>query len=322
MKYLTDKLTSFRKKGRIALAGNPVPHERSMKNVILKFIPVLFLFLASMNTSTAQASDTSGGFLSENLLEVTLTIALVVCVLALMVLIVVLNVLKTFLSKQKEEAAAKAGIPVQAGQESFWVRFYKNFNDAVPIEEERDVLTDHEYDGIRELDNNLPPWWKYMFYLTIVFSVVYMVYYHVMDGPSSAEKYEMEMTAAALQIENYKASLAISLDETNVEVSEDAAVLDQGKEIFVSQCAACHAADGGGGVGPNLADAYWIHGGDIKSLFAVIKNGVPEKGMISWKALLAPEQIQAVSSYILTLQGTTPQAPKEPQGDLVETPVN
>ncbi|MBT6745311.1 MAG: hypothetical protein HOB26_01995, partial [Flavobacteriales bacterium] len=51
--------------------------------------------------------------------------------------------------------------------------------DAVAIEDEAEIMMDHEYDGIRELDNNLPPWWVYMFYITIIFGVVYIVHYHI-----------------------------------------------------------------------------------------------------------------------------------------------
>lgn len=290
---------------------------------IFKYIPVLFLSLATLSTGAAQASDTSGSFFDQYILEITLGVALLVSVLVLVVLIVILTVLRTFVHEQelaKVKEAQEQGVEVEAPvKESFWSRIYKGLTDSVPVEKEEEVLTDHSYDGIKELDNNLPPWWVYMFYITIVFAVVYFGYYHVFNlGPTSAEEYEMEMAAAQEQIEAYRQTVAMSIDETNVEFTQEAAALAEGKEIFIAKCAACHANDGGGGVGPNLTDKYWIHGGDIKDLFRTVKVGVPQKGMISWQTQLTPVQMQNVSSYILTLQGTTPQNPKEPQGELYE----
>ena len=287
---------------------------------LYKYLPVLFLSLAATSKGAAQASDTSGSFLSQYLTEITLGVALIVSILVLLVLIVVLNVLKTFVNMQKEavaETKKTEEVAVAEEKESFISRIYKKLTESVPVEREEEVLTDHEYDGIRELDNKLPPWWTYMFYVTIVFAVVYLLHYHVFyTGPSSAEEYEMQMAEAKEQIEAYQASLALSIDETNVTVTDDPQLLAEGEQIYEANCVACHATDGGGGVGPNFTDQYWIHGGDIKDLFKTIKNGVPQKGMISWKSQLTPQQMQAVASYILEFQGTTPQNPKEPQGEL------
>ena len=292
-----------------------------------KYIPVLFLSLATMSTGAAQASDTSGGFFTDYLVEITLGVALLVSLIVLLVLIVVLNVLKTFVKMQAHEKLIAQGISPEkaaaqmAAEPSAWQKLMIAMTRSVPIEQEDDVLTDHEYDGIRELDNRLPPWWTAMFYITIVFGIIYLIHYQVLQtGPSQDEEYEMEMAAAAEQIAAYKASLALSIDETNVEVTDEAGALAEGQKIFTSQCAACHANDGGGGVGPNLTDEYWIHGGDIKDLFSIIKYGVPQKGMISWESQLTPSQMQNVASYILTMQGTSPANPKEPQGDLYVPP--
>lgn len=293
---------------------------------ILRYIPVLFLSLAATSNGAAQASDTSGTFTEQFLLEIVLGVALAVSLLVLVVLIVMLNVLKSFVSAQKEakvQAAIAAGEEVEiVEEESFWSRIYKNLTDSVPIEREDEVLTDHAYDGIRELDNKLPPWWLYMFYGTIAFAVFYLVYFHVLNiGPSSDEEYRIEMAAAQEQIEQYRATLALNIDETNVEITDDAAVLAEAKGLFEANCVACHAADGGGGVGPNFTDQYWIHGGDVKDIFKIIKVGVPQKGMISWQAQFTPQQMQGLASYILTFQGTTPANPKEAQGELYEAPV-
>lgn len=189
--------------------------------------------------------------------------------------------------------------------------------DAIPIEREHEVMLDHDYDGIRELDNNLPPWWVWMFYVTIIFAFVYMVYYHVLPyGKSQEEQYIAEVQEAQEAREAYLAMAKNLVDESNVVMLEAESDLKAGKAIFVEKCQQCHAADGGGGVGPNLTDKYWLHGGSITDVFKTVKYGVPAKGMIAWESQLRPNEMAQVSSYILSLQGTTPANPKDPQGDL------
>jgi len=195
--------------------------------------------------------------------------------------------------------------------------FMHVLTDAVPIEREHEVMTDHEYDGIRELDNNLPPWWVWMFYVSIIFAFVYLIYYHVLPyGMSQEEQYIAEVEQAEADRQAYLAQAKNLVDENTVEFLADASDLKTGKAIFTELCQQCHAADGGGGVGPNLTDQYWIHGGSIQDIFKTVKYGVPTKGMISWESQLRPVQMAQVSSYIKTLEGTTPANPKEPQGDL------
>ena len=193
--------------------------------------------------------------------------------------------------------------------------FWDKFNQSVAIEKEAAVLTDHDYDGIRELDNALPPWWKYGFYLTIVWAVIYMVYYHVSEaGPLMEEEYQIELAEGRRAVEEYRARAQNLVDESNVAVLTDDGALAQGGKLFGQYCAVCHAADGGGIVGPNLTDVYWLHGGDIKSLFTVVKYGVQGKGMKSWQQELSPAMMAQVTSYILSMQGTTPAKPKDPEG--------
>lgn len=196
------------------------------------------------------------------------------------------------------------------------VNFWDRFNKVVPIEKEHDILLDHNYDGIQELDNSLPPWWKYGFYLTIVTGVIYLWYYHAGgNGPSSYDEYVAEVQAGEESKAAYLAKSANNVDENTVTLS-DAAGIAAGKTTFESMCAACHQKDGGGGVGPNLTDEYWIHGGSIKDVFKSVKYGWPDKGMKSWKDDFSPNQIAQLSSYIMTLKGTKPAAPKEKQGEL------
>ena len=203
---------------------------------------------------------------------------------------------------------------------SLWKMFSQQMTDAVPLDHERDVLLDHDYDGIRELDNNLPPWWLYGFYLSIVIAIIYIGVQHFSSyGKNQIEEYEIEMAQAKIAVEKYLSTQADLVDETNVSLLTDEVNLGEGQAIFVANCAACHLDHGGGGpgsVGPNLTDKYWLHGGSIKDVFKTVKYGVPEKGMISWKAQLRPADMHKVSSYILSLQGTNPPGAKEPQGAL------
>ncbi|HRI61105.1 MAG TPA: cbb3-type cytochrome c oxidase N-terminal domain-containing protein [Saprospiraceae bacterium] len=224
------------------------------------------------------------------------------------------------LEAQKSGATLPAGVSgteAPAG-DSFWTQMRKKYwEDAVPIERENEIILHEAHDGIRELDNRLPPWWVNMFILTIVWAVGYMYYYHWGgNGLSSAEEYKTEVEAAKKQIATALAGKANAVDESNVTVVTDAGALGEGELIFKNTCAACHGQKGEGTVGPNFTDEYWIHGGGIKDLFKTIKYGVPEKGMISWQAQLKPADIQKVASYILTLQGTNPPNPKAPQGTL------
>jgi len=212
---------------------------------------------------------------------------------------------------------------VKKPKESWWKRQYKQWTAAVPVEKEQDVMLDHDYDGIRELDNNLPPWWVALFYITIIYGVIYFAYYHVLGyGQSTREEYASEVEAAEKAAEEYRLELADAVDETNVILVDDEQALALGKTIFQEKCAACHGQLGEGGVGPNLTDDYWIHGGDIKDVFRTIKYGVPEKGMIAWNTQMRPTDMQKVSSYIMKLHGTNPPNAKEPQGELFQADTN
>ena len=198
-----------------------------------------------------------------------------------------------------------------------WKWLDRKLTNAIPLELEATVMTDHEYDGIRELDNNLPPWWKYGFYFTILFGFVYIYNYHIAhSSPLQLQEYTSELAEAdSLKKEQLK-NAAASIDETNVIALLDASSLSSAKSIFIGNCANCHGQNGEGGVGPNMTDDYWIHGGGIQNIFKTIKYGVPAKGMIAWQAQLKPEAIQKVASYILTLQGTNPANGKAAQGTI------
>lgn len=187
-----------------------------------------------------------------------------------------------------------------------------------PIEAEVEIILDHNYDGIRELDNKLPPWWVYMFYATIVFGVAYLIRFHIAGDYDQKLEYEQEVAAAQLEIEAYKSTAKGLVDANTVELLTDAADLKAGETIFTASCVACHMADGGGGIGPNLTDRNWILGGGIKNVFNTIAEGGRDgKGMVAWKQILKPVEMAQVSSYILIeINGKTPANPKAAEGDL------
>ncbi len=192
-----------------------------------------------------------------------------------------------------------------------------SLTDAVAVEEEESIMLDHDYDGIKELDNNLPPWWKYGFYLTIVVSVIYLFNFHVLGtGDLQTKEYEKEIAQAKLEVEEFMKTSANNVDESTVKLLTDASDIAAGKAVFIANCAACHGQLGEGTVGPNFADEYWMHGGSIQDIFKSIKYGWIEKGMKAWKEDLSPMQIAQVTSFIKSLKGTNPPNGKAPQGDL------
>jgi cytochrome c oxidase cbb3-type subunit 3 len=174
------------------------------------------------------------------------------------------------------------------------------------------LLLDHEADGIRELDNKLPRWWVWLFYLTIAFAAVYLAYYHVAGaGRLMAAEYEAEM---AVGDKIKQASMArFESGIAALEPSKEPFVLAQGEQTYANLCAPCHRLDAGGLVGPNLTDDYWIHGAQFSDAVKTIWNGVPEKGMITWKNYLKPDQVLAVASFIHTKRGSNPANPKPPE---------
>ena len=181
------------------------------------------------------------------------------------------------------------------------------------------LLTDHDYDGIQELDNPLPRWWVNLFYLTIVFAVVYFSYYQLMGGPTSQQELESKMAqyeaAKSVEPKNVPAPEAVDVKA----LLADAEVLKTGKEVFLQFCAACHGQKGEGGIGPNLTDKYWIHSkGDMAGILAALRKGFPDKGMPPWGTVIPANQHNAVSAFVFSLIGTNPPNAKASQGNLIE----
>jgi cytochrome c oxidase cbb3-type subunit 3 len=194
--------------------------------------------------------------------------------------------------------------------------FQKVLNSAT-IPNEEDVLLDHNYDGIMELDNDMPPWWVKLFYVTVITAVIYMFHYHVFKtGKLQGDEYASELKVAEEQKEAFRKLAANNIDETTVTQLMVTAELEEGKSLFVAKCSPCHGKNAEGIVGPNLTDEYWLHGGGIKNVFKSIKFGIPQKGMIAWETQLKPTDIQKVASYILSIQGSHPANAKAPQGEI------
>ena len=188
----------------------------------------------------------------------------------------------------------------------------------MPNKQEQDHLLEHNYDGIQEFDNPMPRWWVYIFWATIVFSILY--YFNVPGigiGKGRIANYNETMAAArAAEAKRVAAQPAGSSPEQLVALSKDATALASGKQTFTQNCAACHRADAGGQIGPNLTDDYWLHGAAIDQIHKTVTDGVLEKGMPPWGKVLKPAQLDAVVAYVYTLRGTTPPDPKAPQGEL------
>lgn len=239
-----------------------------------------------------------------------------VVILELIILLALIYNLKFILRKEKAVVALAAGEEV-APQENKLAKWWDNINKFRPVQEEAAIDLGHDYDGIRELDNRLPPWWLYGFYVCVIFAGIYLWRYHVAKtAPLSKEELAIEMKKGEEAKAAYLKNAANNIDETTVQYLSAEADLTAGKQIFTQACAACHLADGGGSIGPNLTDDYWLHGGSIQDIFKTIKYGVVEKGMKSWKDDYGPMKMAQIASYIKSLKGTKPANPKAPQGDL------
>lgn len=281
---------------------------QSGKNLMVLF---LVLFASQVQAQTAVAADSRIGGLD----QFTFYFLLSIILLEVIVVILLFNILRTY---TKNELSVVMQPDAQAAPAKPERTIMDVFNASVEIEKEEEIMLDHDYDGIKELDNNLPPWWKYGFYLTILVGVVYLIHYHVTGtGDLQVAEYNKEVAKAKLEVEEFMRTSANNVDETSVKYLTASTDLDAGSKIFVANCVACHGKAGEGNtVGPNLTDNYWLHGGSIVDIFKTVKYGWPDKGMKSWKEDFSPMQIAQVASYIKSLVGSNPPNAKAAQGDL------
>jgi cytochrome c oxidase cbb3-type subunit III len=291
------------------------------------FLRVVLASLLLMTSLTTFAQQTSGGGsfwanpFNHPLLPLYLTLGFVaLSVLLLVFVIIYLARALNIIQRQMEiDRAAKSGLTFQPSP-SWFEKVWEKLNATVPVAQEADIDLGHSYDGIRELDNHLPPWWKGLFYFTVIWGAVYLVLYHVTPVlPLQGEEYANELSAAEDQARALAASRPKTvIDENALVFTSDEAIISKGKTVFAnSNCGSCHRLDGGGNnIGPNLTDDYWIHGGSIKNVFHTVKEGVVEKGMPAWGKTMSAEDVKNVAFYVMSLRGTNPADAKKPQGDL------
>ena len=278
-------------------------------------IPVIFA-LVFMALEYFVDSGDRPAFIKYPLLALFLVVFLFVQVAIEMVVYAVDKITYNLLSEEQKQKLAE--IDSLEIKDTAWFKKLKGYFVKVkPVEEEADILLHHDYDGIKELDNVLPPWWVNLFYACIVFALIYLVRFHILEGKDQKSEFESEMAEAKIAVEEYKKTAKDLIDFNTVVQLNEPADIASGKKIFETNCIACHRADGGGAIGPNLTDEHWLLGGGIKNIFHTITEGGRDgKGMVAWKGTLKPSDIQLVASYVLSLQGSKPKDPKEPQGDI------
>ena len=301
--------------GAAQLKTDRVKKER--KNDAAKVLSVTLLCFVSTSLFAETAPEAANEVVSTTIsgLAKTSFYALVgVIGLELIIIVWMLWFLKSLIAK--EVAVIVPATELEA-KENKWKTWWMKFNSFRSLKEEEDIDMGHNYDDIRELDNKLPPWWIYGFYITIIFAGIYLWRYHISHtAPLSAEELAIAMTKAEEEKASSLKKAGNSVDENTVKLLTASTDIEAGKKIYTTACSPCHAADGGGVVGPNLTDDYWLHGGSVKDVFKTIKYGVPEKGMQPWKGTFTPTQIAQLTSFIKSIRGSKVASAKEPQGDL------
>ena len=298
----------------------------------MKKIKLFLLFL--LVSITAFAADEkavktitpSQAGLGISQLQILIIILLVFAIVLLFVSLTLLNALKVMYNEQLtptpyvQPAKAlvldyDAWLKQKPVKPSIWTKLLS----LRPIEEEKDLVIDHAYDGIKELNNPVPAWFNFLFFGTMIFAAAYLFYYHIGGyGDLQDKEYENEMARAKMEKAAYLEKSANTIDENSVKFDNTPTVLEEGRTVFATNCVVCHGDKGQGIIGPNLTDDYWLHGGGVNNVFKTIKYGVPEKGMISWEKNLNPKQISAVTNFILSLKGSNPAGAKAPQGEKYE----
>ena len=288
-----------------------------MKKLIPAYLRVLLIFFAVLG---AMEYFIDSGDKPAFIKFPMVSLFLLVFIFLLIAIEITVNAVDTItyqLLTEEQKSMLAETTSISFKESSWYKNLMKMLTKSVPIENEGQLLLDHDYDGIKELDNNLPPWWVYLFYGCIIFAAVYLFRFEIMGADNQEIELKKEMAQAQIDIAEYKKTAPDLMDENTVTLLTDPSDLAAGKAIFTTNCVACHRADAGGQIGPNLTDDQWILGGGIKNIFHTLLNGGRDgKGMISWKGTLKPKQMQEVASYVLSLKGSNPKDPKAPEGEI------
>ena len=301
---------------------NKVAKQVDKKSIAGTTTTLLVLFLLMSGVADAQETIrvAKGDWLIGGLDMFTFYAMITIILFEVSFLAILLNILKGLLKSDIVEVATV----ISSVPKPIEKTILDKLNASVEIGKEEEIMLDHNYDGIRELDNDLPPWWKYGFALSIVVAIIYFTNYHLAKtGDLQLAEYNKELTKAKIEVDEYLKTSANNVDETTVKLLDKSEDIETGKQTFISNCVACHGKLANGklgekdGAGPNLTDNYWLHGGGIQDIFKSIKYGWTEKGMKSWKEDLSPVQIAQVASYIKSLKGSSPVG-KAPQGEMYQ----
>ena len=301
--------------GSAVLSAMDIYRERikNEKSKVIASIAILIAGLFSSNSLLAQEAEETVKTAAPNIINGLSDISfyLLVSVISLEVLIILslLYTLRVLVGIKRKKKVVAPGKPV--------VHWFEKINRTKTLDADSEMEEDmgHDYDGIRELNNPTPPWWRWSFYCSIVFAVVYLWRFQIAhSAPSQLEELAIAEADAAAAKEEYLKNAANNIDENTVTLLTGSDDIASGQKLFSTSCAPCHGAQGQGVVGPNLTDDYWLHGGQVKAVFSTIKYGVPEKGMKSWKDDFSPKQLAQLTSYIKSIHGSNPPGPKEPQG--------
>ena len=288
-----------------------------MKKIIPPYIRVLLIFFSVFGAMEYFIDSGDRPAFIKFPMVLGFLFVLLFLLIAIEITLKAVNTVTFQLLSEDEKARLAHEAELSLKDKNWYKKLMQSLTKTVPIEDEKQLLMDHDYDGIKELDNNLPPWWVYLFYACIVFAAVYLVRYEIMGAPDQEAELKSEMAQAKIEVAEYMKTAPDLMDEKTVTLLTDPADLTAGKAIFDTNCVACHRADAGGQIGPNLTDENWILGGGIKNIFHTVTNGGRDgKGMIAWKGTLKPKEIQAVASYIISLKGSNPKDPKAPDGEI------
>jgi cytochrome c oxidase cbb3-type subunit 3 len=288
-----------------------------MKKLIPAYIRVLLIFFAVFGAMEYFVdSGDRPAFVKFPMISVFLLVFLFLLI-AIEITVSAIDTITYHLLTEEQKAQLEEAKSMDFKESEWYKKMMKAITKSESIENEDQLLLAHDYDGIKELDNTLPPWWVYLFYGCIVFALVYLVRFEIMGGDNQETELKNEMAQAKIDVAQYMKTAPDLMDEKTVTLLTDPADLAAGKAIFTTNCVACHRPDAGGQIGPNLTDEQWILGGGIKNVFHTLVNGGRDgKGMISWKATLKPKEMQKVASYVLSLQGSNPVDPKAPEGEV------